>query len=356
MRYTEELGRRYMGRIEKACLGYTSDETVRAGAASGGVVSALLLHLLEKGEIDGAVVTRVRCGNGRIASEVVLATDRATVLSAQTSKYFDVPLVRECRRLLEGFDGRVAVVALPCHAAVLRKLAGRRPELAARIRYIVTLFCGHTSDRALLDGVLARKGIDQSQVVDFAFRRGRWRGRMGGTLADGAQFSFPFAHFSTYHNLNFFCLPRCLRCHDHTGYESDFAAGDAWLREMKAEPIKHSILLSRNERATAVLDEMLREGKLVARPTDAATVFRAQKRSLIYHYNVSARSRAGRWHGVRIPDTVQTRVRWNDWLGAQVVLANYRLSRSPRTRDWILRVPRPLVFGYFLFLKFLQNF
>jgi coenzyme F420-reducing hydrogenase beta subunit len=356
MRFTEEIGRQYMGQIDQALLGYASDEEVRTGAASGGAVSALLLHLLERGEIDGAVVTRVKCDDGRIDSEVVLATDRETVFSARTSKYFDVPLVRECRRLLKGFDGKVAVVALPCHAAVLRRLARRDPELASRIRYIVALFCGHSSDRYLLDKLLEKKGIDQSVAVDFAFRRGRWRGRMCGRLADGAEFSFPFFHYSYYHNLNFFCLPRCLRCHDHTGYESDFSAGDAWLRELKAEPIKHSILLSRHEGATAVLDEMAREGKLVARAIDAATVFRAQKRSLIYHYNVSARSRAARWHGVRIPDTVHTKVRWNDWLAAQLILTNYRLSRDPRTRDWVMRVPRPIIMGYFLFLKLLQNF
>jgi len=356
VRLTPDLAEKMMGHIERAYLSYAADEKVRSGAASGGAVSALLLHLLESGEIDGAVVTRIKCADGRIGAEVFVATDREGVLAARTSKYFDVPLVRECRRLLADFPGKVAVVALPCHTTILRRLASRDPALGSKIKYIVTLFCGHSSDRYLLEKVLERKGIEQERVVEFAFRRGRWRGRMCGRLADGTEFSFPFVHFSYYHNLNFFCLPRCLRCHDHMGYESDFSAGDAWLREMKKRPVKHSIIFSRNEQATAILDEMVRGGKLIAEEIGAETVFRAQKRSLIYHYNVSARARAARWHGLRIPDTVHTTVRWNDWLAAHIILANHRLSRNPRTRDWIFKAPRPIILGYFLFLKFLQNF
>ena len=356
MKYTEEAGRAYLGEIDHALLAYAADDTVRAGAASGGAVSALLLHLMETNEIDAALVTRIRCVDGRIDSEVILATDREAVLSAQTSKYFDVPLLAKGSRLIRGFPGKVAVVGLPCHITAFRRMAERDPEIASRLKYTIALFCGHTSDRYLLDRVLALKGIDQSQIDTFCFRKGRWRGRMQGACKDGTQFSFPFRQFSTYHNLNFFCLRRCLSCHDHTGYQSDFSAGDAWLREMKAQPIKHSIIFARNPRAGRILQDMLCQEQLIGRPIDARTVFRSQKRSLIYHYNVTARSLAARWHGIHIRDTVKAKVRWNDWLAAQLILANYRLSRNPRTRNWIFRLPKPIVFLYFLFLKFLQNF
>ena len=356
MRFTKEIGLRYIGRLDRAWISYAADEDVRAGAASGGVVSALLLHLLDTGRIDGAIVTQIDCSQGRIGCKVVLARNPRDVLDARTSKYVDVPLVSDGLNAIEAFDGNVAVVALPCHTAAFRRLAERRPELGAKIKYIITLFCGHCSHRALLDGVLAGKGIDQSCVTEFAFRRGRWRGHMTGTLADGSSFAFPFKHFSMYHNLNFFCLPRCLACHDHTGYQSDFSVGDAWLREMKAEPIKHSMVLARNPEATQIIQQMVSQNKLVARPTDQATVFRSQKRSLIYHYNVTARAQVGKRYGIAIKDTVKAKVRWNDWLAAHIIMINYRLSHRRATRDWILRMPRPVTYAYMLLLKFLQNF
>ncbi|MFW6162424.1 MAG: Coenzyme F420 hydrogenase/dehydrogenase, beta subunit C-terminal domain [Planctomycetota bacterium] len=356
MKFTDELGRRYMGRWERALLCYAADEAVRTGAASGGAVSALLLHLLETGQIDGAIVTRIACEDGRIGSRVTLATDRDGVLAARTSKYFPVPLIAGCRRLLAEFSGRVAIVALPCQTAALRRMAARDPHLAERLAFIITLFCNHTSERHLLDKVLARKGIDQERVTEFAFKRGWWRGRMGGTLADGTEFSFPYTYYSYYQNLNFFILPRCLRCHDHTGYEGDFSAGDAWLPEMKREPIKHTVLLARTPEATAVLGELADSGQLIGQPVSARDVFRSQKRAITYHYNVSARARAGRWHGIRIEDTVQARVRWNDWLVAHMTLLNYRWSRSQRYRDWIFAVPRPIIMAYCVLMKLLENF
>ena len=57
-----------------------------------------------------------------------------------------------------------------------------------------------------------------------------------------------------------------------------------------------------------------------------------------------------------IKDTVQTKVRWNDWLGAHIIMLNYKLSHNPRSRDRIFKIPRPIIFVYFLLLKFLQNF
>ena len=356
MKVTNEVRLRYMGVIARAWMGHAGDEDVRSQAASGGVVSALLLHLLERGDIDAALVTKIDCSDGNIGCKVFLARSREEILEARTSKYVDVPVFREGVKLLEEFEGKVAVVALPCHTTLFRRLAERRPDLGRKIKYIVALLCGHSCRQYLLEKALEKQGVTPSEVTDFAFRRGHWRGQMMGTCSDGSEFAFPFNRFSVYHNLNFFCLPRCLKCHDHTGYGSDFSVGDAWLREMKTEPVKHSLLLTRNDAATAVVEQMIADGDLIARPTDAATVFRAQKRALIYHYNVSARARAGKWHGVRIKDTVHARVRWNDLLAAHLILINHRLSQNPRTRDWIFRVPRAIVYAYFLFLKFLQNF
>lgn len=356
MRFNPQTRRKAMGPIERAYLAFAADEQVRNGAASGGAVTALLLHLLDTRQIGAALVTHIRSASGRIEPKVVLATTREEVLGARTSKYFDVPLLAEGLPLVRGFDGCVAVVGLPCHAAALRKLAARDGQIASRLRCIIALFCNHSCDRYLLDRVLAGSGVDQSKVAEFWFRRGHWRGRMGGRLTDGREFAFPFRRFSEYHNLHMFCLPRCLHCHDHMGCAADFSAGDAWLREMRRQPMKHSIILSRNVPAEQVLQEVIRAGKLVGCQIDEETVFRSQKRSLIYHYNVTARARAAARWGMRIADAVGAPVGWNDALAAWLILLNHRWSHDPVRRDWIFRIPRPVITAYFLFLKFLQSF
>lgn len=356
MKFTNQIGLKYMGHIQKAYISYSADKEIRNGAASGGVVSALLIHLLETNQIDGAIVTKAKCSDDGIDTEVALALNRDDILAARTSKYIDVPLVRQTRSLLKNFHGKVAVVALPCHATILKKLMQKDPQLASKIKYIIALFCGHSCDKYLLNAVLKKESVEPTDVVDFAFRKGLWRGNMQGKLKNGLEFSFPFNHFSVYHNLNFFCLRKCLSCHDHTGYDADFCAGDAWLREMKKNPIKHTILLSRNQNSTAVLDEMVNSNKLIGKKIDNETVFRSQKRGFIYHYNTTARAKVGKSYGLKIKDKVNANVRLNDWLAAHIIMINYKLSNSRKYRDLIFKIPKPVITIYFLFLKFLQNF
>lgn len=355
MKYSEQIAQKYLGHIDKACIAYANDENIRAKAASGGVVTALLIHLLETSQIDAAVVTRIKYGE-KIDCEVIIAKTKEEILSARTSKYIDVPVAKEAIKLIKQFPGKVAVVTLPCHATIIKKLAQRDPQLNEKIKFTIALFCGHSSQRYLLDAVLEKKGIDQKKTVDFSFRRGHWRGQMKGRLNDGSEFAFPFTDFSIYHNLNFFCLGRCLRCHDHAGYDADFCAGDIWLKEMENSPIKHTVMFTRNPKASGILDEMVQQKKLISHTIETKTIFRAQKRSLIYHYNVTARSKVGKLYGLKIKDTVKAKVRWNDWLAAHIILINYKLSRNKKTRQWIMKTPKPIIYIYFLFLKFFQNF
>lgn len=65
MKFTPSIGERYMGHIDRCYLAYCADEEVRSGAASGGAVSGLLLHMLEERLIDAALVTRLRYDGGR---------------------------------------------------------------------------------------------------------------------------------------------------------------------------------------------------------------------------------------------------------------------------------------------------
>jgi hypothetical protein len=73
------------------------------------------------------------------------------------------------------------------------------------------------------------------------------------------------------------------------------------------------------------------------------------------HYNVTARSRAGRWMGLRIPDRVQAEVTWHDQLNALWTLANVRLSESAWGRRLIFALPRPVIRGLLYLKKGLES-
>lgn len=345
----------WLGRFHQCFMGYAADEEVRRGAASGGAVSATLIWLLETGRIDGALVSRLRPRQGRLQPQTFIARSRDEILSAQTSIYVDFPVLPHILRL-ESLPGRYAVVALPCQLASLRKLEAKRLELTAKIAYRLGLLCGHTSSRKLLDKVLEKKSIPQDQIEDFAFRKGHWRGRSYVRLSDGREIAFPFLHFGVYQNLWLHCAPRCLSCEDHFAEQSDMSFGDAWLPELKSNPIKHSIFVSRSPGCTELLQEMLAEGVLVGETADPSTLIRAQKRSLIYHkWGIAGRHRVAPLLGMHVRYEGPHRARWNDLVGGFLFVLPVRLSRSDRWTDLLMRLPRPLFYPYLAAMKLMIN-
>lgn len=196
----------WMGKVDRCFVGYADDPEVRENAASGGAVSAVLIRLLNQGKIDGALVSRLTVKNGRLEPETILARSRETILSAQTSIYIDFPLLPHILRLRDK-PGRYAVVALPCQLSTLKQLEDKHPILRERFPYRLGLWCGHTTRRDLLDALLERKAIDQSQIVSFKFRKGHWRGHTHIRSNCGSDIVFPFLDYGAYQNR--FILQKC---------------------------------------------------------------------------------------------------------------------------------------------------
>ena len=353
--WTDEQVRKYVGEYRSVYFTYAADEEIRTRAASGGSVSALLVSLLEKGEIDGAVVLESRVERGRVVPRFVLARTRQEVLRAQGSKYTAVNFPMDAFPLIQSAAGRVAVVALPCDAGILHRYRLRNPDLDAKVALVIALLCGHNSEPALTEGVCAHLGQGHGELQEFTHRRGHWRGFLQAGFADGTQVTQPFSRFSDYQNLYFFAQRKCHYCHDHMGYFCDISAGDIWSDRMRRNPVKHTALIARTPRGEQVIDEALARAVLLGQREEVREVMDGQARTLPFHFNVSARSLAGRAFRERIPDTVAERVRWNEYMVAWFVLFNERLTRSPRGRRLVLRLPRFLLKAYLILLKGLES-
>jgi hypothetical protein len=125
---------------------------------------------------------------------------------------------------------------------------------------------------------------------------------------------------------------------------------------MKKEPIKHSAVIIRTETGQAFFQEAMDAGVLSAYPVPPADICDGQARGLPFHYNISARAKAGRLLGMHIKDSVAERVRWNDFLAAWMALANEEFSRSARGQRIIRHLPQSLLRFYLLVMKGLESF
>jgi len=335
-------------------MGYSNDPEVRKAAASGGIVSEILVYLLESGSIDGAMVSRLKIERGDIAGESIIAVDRNEILSSGGSIYSQTSSLPISE--IKSFKGRVAVVGLPCDLRIYNRLSEKDKVLDEKTVLRIGLFCGHNSRKDLIRQVLERKEIVIDEIQRFRFRRGKWRGNVEILLKSGDEIRFPFSHFSIYQNLHFFSQRKCIFCKDHTAELADVSCGDAWLRHLKNEPIKHSVFIGRTKRGDDVIRRLTNEGRIAAENLSPRHVFASQKRSLIHHKSIRARARAARWFGYHIAIEGSGRDRWNDYLAAMITAANIRWSESKKYGSVVFKIPRPVLFMYLLLFKLLTNF
>jgi len=351
-RWTAEDVASIVGDVRDVRLTHAAGEDVRASAASGGSVTALLAHALESGAADAALVCVTSVEEGRVRARYRLATPAAGVLPARGSTYVLGDFLHEALPLIAAHPGRVAVVALPCEITALHV----RPELAEKIAFTVALFCGHASRPELIDAVTEKLCAEEarSDLVGFRFRSGHWRGTMSASFADGCTVERPFSRFGTLQNLYVGCAKKCLFCGDHFGYDADIAAGDLWSARYKSDPIKHTAVLARTERGVAALEAATNAGALVSAGLTVTDVLDGQRRVAPFHHNVTARHEAGRRVGITIPDRGQ-RVAWHERLAARMVLATYLATVTPEGVDREVHRPRRLQQLRLLILKGLES-
>ncbi|MCP4690319.1 MAG: coenzyme F420 hydrogenase, partial [Desulfobacterales bacterium] len=140
-----------MGAVIETTMARARDEAVLRRATDGGVVTALLLHLFEKGKIDGAIVTRQTEEHRR---EPFLATSAEDILEAAglsfdvshgmkkfSEKYVTFSPIEEFNPMIRKGLQRVAMVGTPCQIKSIRKMQALDLAPSDSIKYCLGLFC-----------------------------------------------------------------------------------------------------------------------------------------------------------------------------------------------------------------------
>lgn len=251
-----------IGNYIGAYIGYSSDEKIRFNASSGGLISSLLIFLLERKVIDGAIVTRMKRDNP-LEPDPFIAQSKSEVISAMGSKYCPVPLNMALREILNT-NGKFAIVGLPCHIAGIRKLENFIPELKKKITLCLGLFCSHTCNFRATLYLLYLFGIKSNQVTKLYYRGYGWPGYATIILNSDDRKFIPYKWYSKYHELFFFTPLRCLLCPDPLSQLADISFGDAWISEIMSSDIKGtSVCISRTLKGDGLLKKAALEKKII---------------------------------------------------------------------------------------------
>lgn len=218
--------------------GHATDDAVRFAGASGGGLSAVLVHLIDSGTVD-AVVQTTASSDLPIGNAAVITFDKAAITSAAGSRYApSAPLEGITTQVAaHKKDGtRYAFVGKPCDAVAMRALCTRDADIAATFPVILSFFCAGVPSHTGGKEVLAKLGTDLDSTAKFRFRGNGWPGQATATAHDGSELSMSY-HDSWGGVLSRHVQMRCKLCADGTGVAADIVCADAWESDAAGYPV-----------------------------------------------------------------------------------------------------------------------
>jgi len=258
-----------IGDFPTSYVGYACDWNLRYNSSSGGVISAICLYLLEKGIVDGVLVTGMARKNP-LEPVSFVATKKSEILSAGGSKYCPVPLGIALENIAKG-KGTYAIVGLPCHIYGARKAEDVYPDLAIKIKFHLGIFCSGTPTFLATEYLLRKLKLQKKQVLAIEYRGGGWPGRMKielkGSCIDRSSVQMPYPKYWE-GIVGLFHIHGCTLCNDEFNRLADVSCGDAWLPEFRNDNLGTSIVITRNEIGEELIDQACKNGYIEMKRTD----------------------------------------------------------------------------------------
>ena len=219
-----------------------SDPKIREGAQDGGVVSAMLKFLFEKGAIDGAAVTQA---DENFLGSPLLATSWEEAKPTSKSKYNLSPNVVALRWARQKKLEKMALVGLPCHMAAFRKIEHYGPKNLARgVGLTIGLFCSENFCDRMVTDFLPTKGVEPGKITKMNIK-GKFMVESDGQLTE-----VPLPEMKAIAN------PGCLVCRDFSAEFADISVGAV------GAPDGWCTVITRTEKGDEVLNEMVEAGVL----------------------------------------------------------------------------------------------
>jgi coenzyme F420 hydrogenase subunit beta len=279
--------------------GHSTDPEIRREGSSGGVVSALAIHLLDSGAV--AFVAQIAVDHtDPLRNEMQISRSRADVLRAAGSRYSPSAPLRHLRELLDRNE-KFAFVGKPCDVAALRRYALHDERVNALVPYMISFMCAGIPSMAGTHELLREFGVEPPEVRSFRYRGDGWPGNARAVTNDGRSFEMDYNRsWGTIlgKHLQF----RCKICPDGTGEFADLVCADAWYGESGypdfTERDGRSLVIARTRKGEALIGEAMAAGVVALDPLPVDDValmqpYQAQRKRLVLGRSIATRIARG---------------------------------------------------------------
>lgn len=336
-----------LGNYINCFTGYSEDESLRFKATSGGIVISLLVFALEKGFIDGAILTRVN-REDPLKAEAFIARTAEQIYSAMGAKYVPVPLNLLLRNIISE-EGRFAVVGLPCHIWGLRRAEMKSEKLRSKLVYHIGLLCSHTISFRGIELVLEKMNVATCEIDKLQYRGDGWPSGLKVILKDKTEKymanlnSWWTEIFGGYYFSHYYCT----LCNDQFNEFADISLGDAWLTNIvRNDKIGTSIVITKTGTGQDLIDKAVDEQRIRLFPLDPYDALRSQSVPVLFKKrNIMARMKVLAFVGKKLPKNLREnkdhlfKPTLLDYPAAIIVYTNRLISRNRILKKILKYIP-----------------
>jgi coenzyme F420-reducing hydrogenase beta subunit len=341
--YSCSIPNNQLGIYRKTYVANASDPGRRLSGASGGVITAVLGMLLDRGDIDAAIVAyQPQEGDfKRVGPIVVRSSGELEKFSG--SVYITVPMLKA----LSDIDPseKYGIVLVPEHAATLRQLQKQGDQKALAVKFIAGLMTGTTLKPGAIDLLLRRYKVPPDEITSFSWRYGIWPGKLRIMSRSGVVIEQDKVYYNFL--IPSFIAPHSLSSHDFYNEFSDISVGDAWDDDLERRKEGVSLLLIRSKYAEGVIDSASASGLIQCIPVTREKaermhqhMFEFKKRGSYIRTHMLGFDLPIYLHGYTISNIPKSRVRLE-----KIIRLIFRIAQS-KTYIWLLGILPLSLIGY----------
>jgi len=267
----------FIGNYTDCYIGNSLNDKIWKYSASGGLVTELLISLLEEKIIDGAVVSKFNAKNP-LEPKAIIAKTKREILSSSGSIYCPVSFNNTIKTIIEN-KGKYAFVGLPCHIQAINKAQNILPILKKRILYLFGLFCSKTPTFKATEYLLHKLAIPKLEVKKITYRRRGHPGKLEIIKKDNNKINIRLKSRLYYgHNFDkYFYSIRCWICPDKTAELADISFGDNWDSLSRlSNPKATSMIISRSKKGSSLLKKLEKQKKISIKKIKEEDVLKSQ--------------------------------------------------------------------------------
>lgn len=252
------------GHFEAVYLGASLNSHISEVGSSGGIITQVLLYLLESKAVDGIIHIGAN-NNNPLENITYVSKSKDDIIRNAGSRYAPASPLSRLVEFLDQ-DMKYAFVGKPCDIRALKNYALENPLVNEKIIYTISFFCAGTPSYRGTDKVLEKMNASSNDVIEFKYRGNGWPGFATAITQNGESKSMTYNE-SWGGILRKYVQPYCRWCADGVGEFADISCGDAWHLDTDNNPIftenkGRNVIFARTKQGKRILEKML-ENKLI---------------------------------------------------------------------------------------------